>query len=64
MKKMIPLSKQTKRLQKAHHNQKRRSWGNVCPVTRIVESKKVYDRKELKKLLRNEQAYLYPSTGE
>lgn len=49
MKKMIPLHKQSKRAQKEYHLSKRASWGVVNPVPRVVESKKVYSRKRLKK---------------
>lgn len=47
--KYIPLAKQSKRAQKAHHNKQRGSWNGVFPVTRIVPSKKVYDRHRAKK---------------
>ena len=49
MKKMIPLQKQSKRAQKEYHLSKRGSWGEVNPVPRVVESKKVYSRKKLKR---------------
>lgn len=49
MKKMVPLSKQSKRAQKEYHLSKRGTWGDVNPVSRTVESKKVYSRKKLKK---------------
>lgn len=49
MKKMIPLKKQSKRAQRAYHLSQRGSWGDVNPVSRTVESKKVYSRKKLKR---------------
>ena len=49
MKRFVPLNKQTKKKQKAHHKAKRNSWGNISPVPRIVKSKKVYDRNRAKK---------------
>lgn len=49
---MVPLKKQSKQRQREFHASKRGSWNGVCPVTRIVESKKVYDRNEKKRELR------------
>lgn len=49
MKKMIPLKKQSKRAQREYHLRQRADWGEVNPVTRTVESKKVYSRKRLRK---------------
>lgn len=46
---MIPLKKQSKRAQREYHLSQRNSWGDVNPVTRTVESKKVYSRKKLKR---------------
>ncbi len=46
LKSMIPLQKQTKKQQKAHHLLKRGSWGNVSPVTRVAENKKAYRRQD------------------
>lgn len=45
MQQPIPLQKQSKRAQKAHHNAQRGSWNGVCPVTRSVPSGRVYNRK-------------------
>ena len=50
MKKMIPLKKQSKRAQREYHLSRRGSWGEVNPVSRTVESKKVYSRKKLKRV--------------
>ena len=44
MKKMIPIKKQTKKNQKSYYDQKRGTWGNVDPVSRVIESKKTYKR--------------------
>lgn len=44
MKKVIPLAKQSKKLQKQYHAKQRGSWNGISPVTRVVPSKKVYDR--------------------
>ena len=48
MKKMIPLNKQSKKAQRNYHSKQRGSWNGLSPVTRVVPSGKVYDRKKLK----------------
>lgn len=48
MKKFIPLEKQSKAAQKAHHNQQRNGWGTVNPVARLEKDKTKYDRKRFK----------------
>lgn len=47
--KLIPLEKQSKKEQKKSHSRNRRDWNGLKPATRIVKSKKVYDRKKLRK---------------
>ena len=49
MLKTIPLNKQSKQQQRAYHAAKRGSWNGVDPVTRIVPSKKAYDRNRIKR---------------
>ena len=49
MDKIIPINKQSKKEQKKFHARKRRDWNGLKPVTRVVKSKKVYDRKKLSK---------------
>lgn len=46
--KMIPLKKQSKREQRKFHTDKRSSWNGIKPTTRIVESRKVYDRNRIR----------------
>lgn len=41
----IPEEKMSKKQKKALHDQKRAQWGDVKPVTRRIESKKTYTRK-------------------
>ena len=48
MKKMIPLNKQSKKALRNYHAKQRASWNGVSPVTQVVPSGKVYDRKKLK----------------
>ena len=47
--KLVPLEKQSKKEQRKFHACKRRDWNGLKPTTRVVKSKKVYDRKKLKK---------------
>ena len=47
--KFIPLEKQSIKEQKKYHARRRRDWNGLKPTTRIVTSKKVYDRKKLRK---------------
>ena len=49
MLKMIPLTKQSKKQQRAYFAAKRGSWNGVDPVTRVVPNKKAYDRNRLKR---------------
>ena len=49
MLKTIPLTKQSKKQQRAFYAAKRGSWNGVNPVTRVVPSKKLYDRNRLKR---------------
>lgn len=42
--KYVPLSKQTKRAQKAHFRKQRGSWNGMLPVTRVIPNKKAYIR--------------------
>lgn len=48
--KLIPFEKQSKKEQKKYHARRRSDWNGLKPTTRIVKSKKVYDRKKLRKL--------------
>ncbi len=47
--KLIPLNKQSKKEQRKFHARKRRDWNGLKPTARVVKSKKVYDRKKVKK---------------
>lgn len=53
MAKMIPLSKQSKKERRKYYASKRGSWNGVSPVTRVVQSRKIYDRKRTKSADRN-----------
>ncbi|MBR5501711.1 MAG: hypothetical protein IKV55_01625 [Oscillospiraceae bacterium] len=43
-----PLAKQSKRAQRACYSRRRGSWNGVSPVTKTIESKKIYNRSRLK----------------
>ena len=45
MKKFVPYEKLSKKEKRAHDLKRRVVWDNVRPVTRVIKSKKVYDRK-------------------
>lgn len=47
--KMTPINKQSKKEQRKYYSSKRGSWNGVSPITRIVKSKKVYDRNRVKR---------------
>lgn len=49
MSNFIPLNKQSKKLQKEFHSQKRSSWNGVNPVSRIMTNKRIYNRKKQSK---------------
>lgn len=44
MKKYIPLSKRSKKVQKEAHTAQRGTWYGLSPVTRIAPNKKQYSR--------------------
>ena len=46
--KFIPKEKLSKRKRRELNTQKRNSWGEIKPVTRLVESKKGYNRQREK----------------
>ena len=54
MARFVPLSKQSKKKQKAYHRQARGDWGEVRPVTRVIESGKRYVRAKAKQAERQE----------
>lgn len=45
--KVIPLKKQSKKNQRKYYAKQRGTWNGVDPTTRIVKSKKVYDRNRI-----------------
>lgn len=55
--KMIPIAKQSKTNQRKFYAEKRNNWNGVSPVSRIVESRKEYDRKRMKQADRRNIEY-------
>ena len=53
MTRFVPLEKQSKKAQKAYHRAQRGTWHDFSPVTRIVQSGKVYDRCREKQAAKN-----------
>lgn len=49
--KIVPIEKQSKRAKKEFYSKQRGSWNGVKPVTRVVKSKKLYDRNKTKNLI-------------
>lgn len=45
----VPLHKQQKKAQRAHYSAQRATWGSMAPTPRIVESRKAYHRKRVKR---------------
>ena len=48
MTQFVPLNKQSKKAQKAHHAKRRGSWYGLSPVTRTCPNGKAYDRNKAK----------------
>lgn len=51
--KFIPKEKLSKKKRKELNTQKRNSWSEIKPVTRLVESKKCYNRQREKSKTRD-----------
>lgn len=47
MKKHVPYDKLSKKAKKALDRKERGQWGDIRPVTRRIESEKLYNRKKL-----------------
>ena len=50
MKQPVPLDKRSKKERKDYYAAQRGSWHGLCPVSRIVPSRKAYDRRRQKQL--------------
>lgn len=51
MEKFISVEKMSKKQKKEYYKSKRQIWEGLSPITRVVKSKKVYDRKKQSKNL-------------
>ena len=47
-KSFVPISKQSKKAQKAYHSTQRSTWGILNPATRTMPNGKAYNRKKQK----------------
>ena len=47
--KFIPLEKQSKNARSKYYAAKRGSWNGFSPVTRVVQSRKAYDRNRIRR---------------
>ena len=54
MKKYVSLDKRSKKAQREYHSERRRTWGDIKPVTRSVPSGKTYNRKKEKRKIDRE----------
>lgn len=53
--KFIPKEKLSKKKKKELNNQRRRTWGELKPTSRVVGSKKAYNRNRDKEAVRKEE---------
>ena len=54
MKKYVSLDKRSKKAKREYYSERRRTWGDLNPVTRSVPSGKVYNRKKEKQRIGKE----------
>ena len=54
MKKYVSLDKRSKKAKREFYSERRRTWGDVNPVTRSVPSGKTYNRKKEKRKIDRE----------
>ncbi len=54
MKRYVSLDKRSKKAQREYYSERRRTWGEMNPVTRSVPSGKAYDRKKDKRRIGKE----------
>ena len=60
-KSFVPISKQSKKAQKAYHSTQRSTWGILNPATRTMPNGKAYNRKKQKANDRSKYSYNYIS---
>lgn len=54
MKKYVSLDKRSRKAQREYYSERRRTWGELNPMTRSVPSGKTYNRKKEKKRIGRE----------
>ena len=54
MKQYVTMDKRSKKAQKLYHSKRRRTWGELNPVTRSVPSGKTYNRNKDKRKIGRE----------
>lgn len=54
MRRIVPLSKQSKKSQREYHTKQRGSWNGISPVTRVVPNGRAYDRNRIKRETRTD----------
>lgn len=47
--KFTSIAKRSKREQRKYYASKRGFWNGISPVTRVVQSRRIYDRKRIKR---------------
>ena len=47
--KFTPIAKRSKSEQRKYYASKRGSWNGISPVTRVVQSGRIYDRKRMRR---------------
>lgn len=59
MQKFVPFEKLSKKKQRELNKKQRGSWGSINPVSRKVESAKIYNRKKARKWKDDSMAVLF-----
>ena len=55
----VPLEKRSKREQRSYHQEHRRTWGAINPVTRKPPNPKVYNRKKNRHIEKNDSMSVF-----
>ncbi len=59
MDRYVPCEKLSKKKQREVNAARRRSWGQLSPVTRRTENSKIYNRKKIRKDMFEEQPSVF-----
>lgn len=63
MKAFVPYEKMSKKQKREIDREKRATWNEVIPVTRKIESAKIYNRKKHQRIERNSSAGVFVCLG-